>query len=91
MTRTAVVAITKNGIDIARRIKARMPEVEIYVPAKHSDSGADINWFSEQSTQLVAGLFKSHDALVCIFSLGAAIRMVERSDAKKRHGCKPYR
>ena len=76
MTRTAVVAITKNGIEIARRIKARLPEVEIYVPAKHKDSGADIRWFSEQSTQLVAGLFKSHDALVCIFSLGAAIRMV---------------
>lgn len=75
-SKTAVVAITKHGIEIARRIKQKMPEVEIYVPAKHSDSGADITWFSEQSTQLVGGLFKSHDALVCIFSLGAAIRMV---------------
>ena len=76
MAGTAVVAITKHGIEIARRIKARMPEVEIYVPAKHSDSGPDINWFTEQSTQLVAGLFKMHDALICIFSLGAVIRMV---------------
>jgi cobalt-precorrin 5A hydrolase len=74
--RIAIVAITKHGIEIARKIKDRMPEVEIYVPAKHSDGGADINWFSEQSTQLVASLFKSHDALVCIFSLGAIIRMV---------------
>jgi cobalt-precorrin 5A hydrolase len=73
---TAVVAITKHGIEIARKIKARMPEVEIYVPAKHSDSGSDVNWFTEQSTQMVAGLFRSHDALVCIFSLGAVIRMV---------------
>lgn len=76
MARTAVVAITKHGIDIARKIKARMPEVEIYVPAKHSDGGTDINWFSDQSTQLVGSLFKTHDALVCIFSLGAVIRMV---------------
>lgn len=76
MTRTAVVAITKHGIDISRKIKAKMPEVEIYVPAKHSDGGADITWFSEQSTQLVGNLFKTHDALVCIFSLGAVIRMV---------------
>src|SRR2546426_1575137 len=53
-----------------------MPEVEIYVPAKHNDSGLDVNWFTEQSTQLVASLFKTRDALVCIFSLGAAIRMV---------------
>ncbi|MEW5840051.1 MAG: cobalamin biosynthesis protein [Thermoproteota archaeon] len=72
----AIIAITKNGIGIARRIKARLPEAEVYVPAKHSDSGADINWFSEPSTQLVANLFRSHGALVCIFSLGAVIRMV---------------
>lgn len=76
MTRTAIVAITKHGIEIARKIKAKMPEAEIYVPAKHSDGGSDIAWFSEQSTQLVSNLFKTHDALVCIFSLGAAIRMV---------------
>jgi cobalt-precorrin 5A hydrolase len=75
-SKTAVVAITKHGIEIARKIKGRMPEVEVYVPAKHSDGGADINWFSEQSTQLVASLFKSHDALICVFSLGAVIRMV---------------
>lgn len=76
MTKTAVVAITKHGIEIARKIKQRMPEVEIYVPAKHSDSCPDVNWFSEQSTQLVASLFKTHDALICIFSLGAVIRIV---------------
>ncbi len=76
MTRTAVVAITKHGIEIARRIKQKMPEVEIYVPAKHSDGGIDVKWFSEQSTQLVGNLFKTYDALICIFSLGAVIRMV---------------
>lgn len=76
MAGTVIVAITKHGIQIARRIKAKMPEVEIYVPEKHSDSGSDIHWFSEQSTQLVGNLFKSSDALVCIFSLGAVIRMV---------------
>ena len=76
MSRIVIVAITKHGIEIARRIKQKMPEVEIYVPAKHSDGGTDINWFSEQSTQLVGNLFKSYDALICIFSLGAVIRMI---------------
>lgn len=76
MTKTAVIAITKHGIEIARRIKQKMPEVEIYVPAKHIDGGTDISWFAEQSTQLVGNLFKTQDALVCIFSLGAVIRMV---------------
>jgi cobalt-precorrin 5A hydrolase len=76
LAKTAIVAITKHGIEIARRIMQKMPDVVIYVPAKHSDGGTDINWFSEQSTQLVANLFKSSDALICVFSLGALIRMV---------------
>ena len=75
-TKIAVIAITKHGIAIARRIKQNMPEAELYVPVKHSDGSADISWFSEQSTQLIANLFKTHDALLCIFSLGAVIRMV---------------
>src|SRR5881628_322530 len=61
-----------------------MPEVEIYVPAKHSDGETDINWFSEQSTQLVGSLFKTYDALICIFSLGAVIRMIAPHLADKK-------
>ncbi|MGH9992645.1 MAG: precorrin-3B C(17)-methyltransferase, partial [Nitrososphaera sp.] len=76
MTRVAVIAITKHGIAISRKIRQYMPEAEIYVPAKHNDSGTDIHWFTEPSTQLVGNLFKTYDALICIFSLGAVIRMV---------------
>jgi cobalt-precorrin 5A hydrolase len=76
VTKMAVVAITRHGIEIARKIKLNMPEAEIYVPAKHRDGGGDVIWFSEQSTQLVGELFKSREALICIFSLGAVIRMV---------------
>lgn len=76
VTKVAIIAITRHGIAIARKIKQNMPEAEIYVPQKQSDGGTDINWFSEQSTQLVGNLFKTHDALFCIFSLGAVIRMV---------------
>lgn len=76
VTKMAALAITRHGIEIARKIKQKMPEVEIYVPAKHNDGGDDVIWFSEQSTQLVGNLFKTYDALICIFSLGAVIRMV---------------
>jgi cobalt-precorrin 5A hydrolase len=74
--KTAVIAITKHGIEIARQIKEKLSEVEIYAPAKHNDSAADINWFTEQTAQLVASLFKTKDALICIFSLGAVIRLI---------------
>src|SRR5213594_332584 len=76
MPKTAIVAITKHGIEIARKLRQKMPEAQIYVPAKYTDGGTDINWFSEQSTQLVGSLFKTYEALICIFSLGAVIRMV---------------
>ena len=72
----AVVAITKHGIDIAHRIKEKMPEVEIYAPTKHNNSTSNINWFTEQTAQLIANLFKTNDALICIFSLGAVMRLI---------------
>src|ERR1041384_1375022 len=78
--KTAVIAITKHGIEIAHRIKENMQEVEIYAPAKYnisaSEPQSDITWFTEQTTQLMTNLFKSNDALVCIFSLGAVIRLI---------------
>src|SRR5919199_1324948 len=78
--KTTVIAITKHGIEIARRIKENMQEVEIYAPAKYNvsapESASDITWFTEQTTQLVANLFKSNDAIICIFSLGAVIRLI---------------
>jgi cobalt-precorrin 5A hydrolase len=74
--KTAVIAITRNGIKIARQIKDKIPEVEIYAPIKYDDSTYDINWFTEQTAQIVASLFKTKDALICIFSLGAVIRLI---------------
>jgi cobalt-precorrin 5A hydrolase len=76
MVRVAVLAITKNGIGIARKIKGAIPEVEIYAQAKHSDSGEDVHWFAEPTTKVVGDLFKTFEALVCIFSLGAVVRLI---------------
>ncbi|MFQ5969280.1 MAG: cobalt-precorrin 5A hydrolase [Nitrososphaerales archaeon] len=76
MSKVALVAITKHGIEIARKIKAKTPEFHIYVPQKFSDGKDDINWYSDPSPLAIGKLFKSYDGLVCIFSLGAALRLV---------------
>ncbi len=76
MGKIAVIAITKHGIEIARKIKARMQEWDIHVPEKFNDGKDDINWYSDPSTLAISKLFTSYDGLVCIFSLGAVIRMV---------------
>lgn len=72
-----VIAITKHGIDIGCRIMQKMPEVQVYAPIKYANSSVrNIIWFKEQTSQLVADLFKKNDALICIFSLGAVIRLI---------------
>lgn len=76
MSKVALVAITKHGIEIARKVKAKIPEFEIYVPEKFSDRKDDINWYSDPSPLAIGKLFRSYDGLVCIFSLGAAVRLV---------------
>ena len=55
----------------------KMPEVHVYAPIKYANSSMhNMNWFKEQTTQLVANLFKKNDALICIFSLGAVVRLI---------------
>jgi cobalt-precorrin 5A hydrolase len=76
MRSPAIIAITKQGIAIARKIKENINDVDIYVPAKHDDLKKDIIWFKEQTGDIVASLFKKYDALICIFSLGAVIRLI---------------
>lgn len=76
MGKIAVIAITKHGIEIARKIKAKMQEWDIHVPEKFNDGKDDINWYSDPSPLAISKLFTSYDGLVCIFSLGAVIRMV---------------
>lgn len=76
MSKVAIIAITKHGIETARKLKERMQEWEIYVPEKFSDGKSDVNWYSDPSPLAISNLFKSHDGLICIFSLGAVVRMI---------------
>jgi len=76
LSKIAIIAITKHGIEIARKMKSRMQEWDIHVPEKFKDGKDDVNWYSDPSPLAISKLFKSYDGLVCIFSLGAVIRMV---------------
>ena len=85
MEKVAVLAITKNGIEIGRRIKAGFAGWSLHVPEKFRDAGGknpgsgddpDISWFGGPATKKMEELFGSNDGLVCLFSLGAVIRMI---------------
>ena len=74
----AILAITKNGITISKLIKKNIPEASIYVPEKFrlDNNQTSIIWFKEPVTKVIVDLFKSNEALICIFSLGAVVRLI---------------
>ena len=76
MEKIAVLAITKNGINIGQNLKKFFPEWVIFAPAKFSNQNDLITWYSEPTSEKIVELFKNNDAIICLFSLGAVIRLI---------------
>ena len=76
MEKTSVLAITKNGVNIGENLKKLFPNWDIFAPSKLTTEAIGITWYSEPTTEKIIELFKNNDALICIFSLGAVIRLV---------------
>ncbi len=76
MEKVAILAITKNGISIGLSLKKWFPSWQVFAPAKFSDNDPQIEWFNDSAATKTGELFKTHEALVCIFSLGAVIRLI---------------
>jgi cobalt-precorrin 5A hydrolase len=74
--KVSVLAITKNGINIGLRLKEYFPNWEIFAPSKFSDDNNRIVWYSESTSEKIIELFKNNNALICLFSLGATIRLI---------------
>ncbi len=72
----AVVAITKNGIEIAKKLKNAFDNVDIFVPSKFTNSDLSIIYFDEPVNQKIGFLFSNYNSLILIFSLGAVIRLI---------------
>jgi cobalt-precorrin 5A hydrolase len=76
MEKTSVLAITKNGITIGEDIKKQFPSFDVFAPTKLTTEATGITWYSEPTTEKIVELFKNNNALICIFSLGAVIRLI---------------
>jgi len=74
--KVSVLAITKNGINIGLRLKEYFPNWKIFAPSKFSDDSNRIIWYSESTSEKIIELFKNNNALICLFSLGATIRLI---------------
>lgn len=75
MDKVSVLAITKNGVNIGTNLVENFPDWSVYAPTKFSDD-RKINWYSEQTSEKIVELFKNSEALICLFSLGAVIRLI---------------
>ena len=76
MERISVLAITKNGIEMGLSLKKLFPDWQIFAPSKFSDENEMINWYDDSTSIKIVDLFQSNDALICLFSLGAVIRLI---------------
>ncbi len=74
--RVAILAITRNGIEVGKKIRDMFEGWSLYVPEKFRNSDSGISWFSEPTAAKIGGLFRENEALICLFSLGAVIRLV---------------
>ena len=75
-SKVAIICITKNGINISKRIKEKIPSASIYAQSKHKDSSDGIIWFEKNTKNIIEEVFKEYDSIICIFSLGAVIRLI---------------
>ena len=83
----AILAITKNGIKIAKKIQNKLTDVKLYVPSKFKNLDKNSNniiWYDDSTSKIISDLFKKNDALICIFSLGAVIRLISSSIRDKK-------
>ena len=78
MEKISVLAITKNGVNIGRNLKELFPSWNIFAPEKFSNGDNIITWYSEPTSEKIVELFKNNDAIVCLFSLGAVIRLIAK-------------
>ncbi|MGH1567661.1 MAG: cobalt-precorrin 5A hydrolase [Nitrosopumilus sp.] len=76
MEKTSVLAITKNGVNVGEKLKELFPDWNVFAPSKLDNESSEITWYSEPTTEKIVELFKNNNALICIFSLGAVIRLI---------------
>lgn len=75
----AAVAITRNGIQLARRLGERLEGIEVYGYSKYRDGAAEgpnCCFFDQPLKELLPRLFAQYEGIILFFSLGAVVRLI---------------
>ncbi|NEW06181.1 cobalamin biosynthesis protein CbiG [Paenibacillus sp. SYP-B3998] len=87
----AIVAITKHGVELARKLNEQMSGTDVYYMskfAKGDEEQRSIQLFEGSVRMLFPALFPAYQGLIIIISLGAVVRMIAPllQDKKKDPG-----
>jgi cobalt-precorrin 5A hydrolase len=75
----AVVAITKHGVELARKLGNSFQNADVYYMNKFEkgdEEAKDIQLFTGSVRLLLPSLFEAYKGLIIIISLGAVVRMI---------------
>lgn len=75
----AIVAITKHGVEISRKLHAALPNTDVYYMSKFErgdERAHNVQLFSGSVRMLFPALFKHYQGIITIISLGAVVRMI---------------
>jgi cobalt-precorrin 5A hydrolase len=87
----AIIAITKHGVALARKLQSQFPHADLYYMSKFNrgdEEARNIQSFDGSVRLLFPALFPAYKGLIIIISLGAVIRMIAPllQDKKKDPG-----
>ncbi len=72
----AILAITKNGVNIAIDLAQKFTNMTVFAPKKLDNGAPHIQWYSDSTPDILGRLFSRYPGIVCIFSLGAVVRLI---------------
>jgi cobalt-precorrin 5A hydrolase len=75
----AIVAITKHGVELARKLHSALQTGDMYYMSKFEkgdEENAGINMFDGSVRLLLPSLFQNYKGIILIISLGAVVRMI---------------
>ena len=74
---TAIVALTRKGVELGRRLRPLLPDSHLYLPEKFAAEGApDEHSFVPPAEEVVREVFPQYRYLVLIMAVGIAVRLI---------------
>jgi len=80
----AILAITPNGADLARRLGTLLSGVEVWLPERFRTDDA-CRYYREPLNVRIATLFEQFEGLICIMATGIVVRLLAQHLRGKQH------